>query len=37
MCETYKYNKEPTETNHRKVGNNIKDIQQDYRYELMIL
>ena len=36
MCETYKYNKEPTETNHRKVGNN-KDIQQDYRYELMIL
>ena len=19
MCETYKYNKEPTETNHRKV------------------
>ena len=21
MCETYKYNKEPTETNNRKVGN----------------
>ena len=27
MCETYKYNKEPTETNHRKVGGDLQ-VQQ---------
>ena len=30
MCETYKYNKEPTETNHRKVNksNDFKTLRE---------